>query len=154
LASARLREFCFYWLPPLGWCAVILALSGDLACARKTLGIINWLLSWIPFLTASQIQLIHHYLRKLGHFLGYGILYFLWVRALQGYSGQTPRASILWAFCLSLLLASLDEGHQALVASRTASIRDVALDLGGASLAALITTVVLRPHPKAGSFPG
>ena len=39
-------------------------------------------------------------------------------------------------------MALLDEGHQAMFASRGSSLRDVALDLSGAAAAALVTWII------------
>jgi VanZ family protein len=138
----RSREFLWYWLPPLAWCGVVLSLSGDLGSSQQTYGILKWLLSWFPPLSSAQFNLIHFYVRKtVGHFGNYAFLYFLWFRALRGQVGYQPGRALLCSLGFCLGLALLDEGHQALFASRTSSLRDVALDLGGASTAALITSI-------------
>jgi VanZ family protein len=138
----RSREFLWYWLPPLAWCGVVLGLSGDLGSSQNSLGILQWLLSWFPPVNPAQFNLIHFYARKtLGHFGNYAFLYFLWFRAFRGQLGCQPGRAFLWSLALCLSLALLDEGHQALYVSRGSSLRDVALDLGGASTAALITSI-------------
>jgi VanZ family protein len=143
-----------YWLPPLLWSAAVLAMSGDWGAGRQTLGLVQWLCSWIPSLSPAQIQVIHFYFRKTGHVLAYGILYLLWFRAFQGSFRYRPGISFLWALGLSLLLALLDEGHQSRLASRTGSIRDVALDLGGALLAAGLTGIFRKRPLRSEAAPG
>ena len=96
----------------------------------------------VPPLSPAQFNLIHFYVRKtLGHFGNYAFLYFLWFRAFRGQMGYRPGRTFLWSLGLCLSLALLDEGHQALFASRGSSLLDVALDLAGASTAALITSI-------------
>jgi hypothetical protein len=163
ISFLRSREFLWYWLPPLAWCGVVLGLSGDLGSSRNTLGILNWLLSWFPSVSPAQFNLIHFYFRKtLGHFGNYAFVYFLWFRAFRGQMGYQPgRAfrgqmgyqpgrAFLWSLGLCLSLALLDEGHQALFPSRGSSLLDVALDLAGASTAALITSIFRTPRQAAG----
>jgi VanZ family protein len=141
----------WYWLPPLAWCGMVLGLSGDLGSSQHTYGILKWVLSWFPPVSPAQVNLIHFYVRKtIGHFGNYAFVYFLWFRAFRGQMGYQPGRAFLWSlgFCLSLAL--LDEGHQALFPSRGSRILDVALDLAGASTAALITSIFRTPRQAAG----
>jgi VanZ family protein len=46
------------------------------------------------------------------------------------------------------LFAASDEFHQTFVKSRTPSVRDVLLDIGGALLGLLIVASFTRRHPK------
>ena len=142
------REFLSYWLPPLLGMTAILGLSGDLGSSSNTLVLVQWLLSWIPFLGPAQIEMIHGLLRKGGHMLSYGLLYFLWFRAFQGHLGFGRVKAFLWALTLCLLVATMDEGHQSLLASRRGSFEDVALDMAGSTLAAVITPLLWSPPGK------
>jgi VanZ family protein len=141
-------DFLGSWLPPLLWCGAILALSGDLGSANNTQGILNWLLSWFPPLSLTQIDFLNYFLRKTGHAVAYGSLYFLWFRAFRGYLGYPFWRAFLWSLALCLVVAGLDEIHQSLFSCRTSSIRDVALDMGGASLSALITSIFWTPRVR------
>jgi VanZ family protein len=146
----RSRGFLWYWVPPLAWCGVVLGLSGDLGSSRHTFDILKWLLSWLPSLSPAQFDLIHFYFRKtLGHFGNYAFVYFLWFRAFRGQMGYQLGRAVLCSLGLCLSLALLDEGHQALFSSRGSSLRDVALDLGGALTAALITSIFWIPRQAA-----
>jgi len=135
--SPRLRQFCFYWLPPLLGTAGILAFSGDLGSAAHTRELAEWLLSWLPFLGPARLMEGHGYLRKAVHVTAYGSLYLLWFRAWRGHISSRPGAAMLWPLILCLATALADEGHQALVPSRGGSLWDVALDFSAASLVAL-----------------
>ncbi|MEW6388391.1 MAG: VanZ family protein [Thermodesulfobacteriota bacterium] len=137
-----------FWLPPLLWTAVLLVFSGDLGASEHSLGIIHWLLSFFPPLSPRQILLIHGYLRKIiGHLLAYGFLSFLWLRAWRGHLGFSPGAGVLWSLLLCLVVAAVDEGHQVLVPTRTGNIWDVAWDMSGAVLVALISLKAWKVGP-------
>lgn len=145
ISFLRGKEFWWYWLPPLCWCAVIVVISGDLGSVQHSLGILKWLLSWLP-LEPGQFDQIHFYVRKIiGHFGNYAVLYFLWFRAFRVNPDHRPVRVCLWPLALCLALALLDEGHQAMFASRGSSLRDVALDLSGSMVAAVITSIFWTP---------
>jgi VanZ family protein len=134
-----------YWLPPLLWGLAVLCMSGNVGSATNTRNLLHWLLSWFLTLEPAQIDLINFYLRKTGHALAYGWMYFLWFRAFRGHADYGPGRACLWSLGFCLLYASMDEGRQWFFPSRTASIWDVLLDMSGASLAALVVAAVWRP---------
>lgn len=144
------RDPCFllYWLPPILWGLAIIVMSGDIASAPNTFGLLKWLLSWFVALKPAQINLVNFYLRKTGHALAYGLMYFLWFRAFRGHLGTAPGRAFLYALGLCLLVSVTDEGHQSFTRFRGGSGYDVLLDLSGASLAALITFAVWTPRPR------
>jgi len=149
LDRARAKEFLNYWLPALLFSLAILVLSGDLGSSKTTGVLVRWALAWVPGLTSGQIDLIHWYLRKLGHLTAYGILFFLWFRALRGhFQAMRPWSSVLWALAICLLVSCLDEGHQAWYLSRGGSPRDLALDMVGALLSAVVISIVSKLRPK------
>ncbi len=142
----RKPNFLYYWLPPVLWGLAVISLSGDLGSGKNTLGILKWLLSGFVALEPAQLKMINFYVRKTGHVLAYGFMYFLWFRAFRRHASYGPWRACLWSLGFCLLFASLDEGRQWFYASRGASIGDVILDMSGASLAALITAAVWRPR--------
>jgi VanZ family protein len=146
--------FLLYWLPPLLWTAAILIVSGDLGSSRNTMSLLQWLLSWLPSMTPAKLAVVNHYLRKTGHALAYGVLYFLWFRAFRGQWRSRPGRACLGSLGLCLLLAMLDEGHQGFLASRSGSIYDVALDLSGSGLGALLTFTFWPRPPEVGADTG
>jgi VanZ family protein len=119
----------------------------------NTRHLLQWLLSWFVVLKPAQLNLINFYFRKIGHVLAYGWMYFLWFRAFRGHGEYGPGRAFIWSLGFCLLFASMDEGCQWFYLSRTASIRDVLIDLFGSSLAALITAAVWRPRSPALSIP-
>jgi VanZ family protein len=143
--SSRLTWHVASWSPPLLWGLVILAFSGDLGSSQNTLSIIRWLLSWIPDLSPGQVAAIHGALRKLGHMLAYGVLLFFWFRAFQiHWPGRRPLCLVLAMLC-TLLVAGMDEGHQAMVGTRRGSFYDVGWDLAGASLSTFFILAFWKP---------
>lgn len=70
--------------------------------------------------------------RKFVHAFEYGLLWFLWLRAL-GWRGHAP-----WtAAAIAIGYAATDEFHQTFVDGRQGSPRDVLIDSTGVALAAL-----------------
>jgi VanZ family protein len=76
-------------------------------------------------------------LRKLGHMTGYGLLWFLWWRALGGGS-PAPAVAITLAY------AATDEIHQTFVTGRHGTPVDVLIDAAGVALAILAVTLARR----------
>ena len=128
-----------YWLPPVVWMAVIVGSSSDIGSAQHTE---HWLIPILrglaPWATYAQLDALHWLVRKLGHLSEYAILAALWLRAFVRGRNLTPRTAGLLALAISVAWALLDEAHQTLVPSRSASLADVALDSVGALVALTI----------------
>jgi VanZ family protein len=93
---------------------------------------------------------IHHYIRKAGHFVGYGLIGLAWLRAwwmTLPHSRFAPDA--LLALVGTALVASADEYHQSFLPNRTASPWDVLLDCTGAIALQLMVYIFMRiSRPK------
>jgi VanZ family protein len=82
----------------------------------------------------------HHYLRKTGHFVGYGTVGFTFLRAWLHTRARRGISTVLaWrvectilAILSTAVIASCDEFHQAFLPSRTGTPVDVLLDTSGA----------------------
>ncbi len=151
------------WIPALLWVGVIACESTGLFSAENT-G--RWLWQIVTRLFGAvnrqEFQLAHSILRKVGHFVGYGVLsYFFYVGWRGRYLSQlrlarkelgraTGRA---WrgrwaalAIGMTFVVAALDEFHQLFLPNRTGLFRDVLLDtLGGV---AAVTMVYFFNHPR------
>ena len=115
---ARILAPLATWAPPFVLMAVIFALSAqpDLSSGLGTLDLI---------------------LRKIVHMAEYGLLLFLWWRALREVS--PARAALVLAFAVTLAYAASDEYHQSFVEGRNGTPVDVAIDaVGMVAVAALI----------------
>jgi VanZ family protein len=93
----------------------------------------------------ARWQLIHHSIRKSGHFLGYGALGLTWLRA---WWMTLPRLrfflDVELAIAGTALVASWDEWHQTFLPNRTGTPWDVALDCCGALAMQGVAFLVLR----------
>jgi len=103
------------WLAVAAWMALIFALSAQSRLPSPDD-------PWIDFL-----------FKKAAHFTVYGVLAFLFWRALP-----PGRLIYLWAWALSTLYACTDELHQSLTPLRHPSPWDVVIDACGAATALLI----------------
>jgi VanZ family protein len=131
-----------HWLPPVLWMAIIVTLSSDVASAEHTehwfVPLLRFLASWA---TPTQIEAMHGLVRKGGHLTEYAVLASLWYRAFARGRPLSSRSAASVALAISLVWAVVDETRQSFVPSRTASVKDVALDGIGASLAMLVATL-------------
>jgi VanZ family protein len=129
-------------------------MSGDLGSTKNSLSILKWLCSWFVDLEPAQFKRLNFYVRKTGHVLSYGLMYFLWFRAFRAQAHCGPWPACLWSLGFCLLFASIDEGRQWFYPTRGASIRDVFLNMSGASLAALVAYAVWTPDSKSAAVSG
>jgi VanZ family protein len=91
-------------------------------------------------------ETLHHYIRKSGHFVGYGTVGFTFLRAWLHTRGRGGISTVLsWRVECSILailstavVASLDEFHQSFLPGRTGVPTDVLLDTSGACTLCLI----------------
>lgn len=90
------------------------------------------------------------WLRKIGHFIGHGLLSLVfcrtWYLSLRHTSLRREwwrPASGLLAACTTFTVASLDEWHQCYVPGRVGSFRDVVIDVSGALVANMIFLYVV-----------
>lgn len=134
-----------HWIPAVIGIGVILVESTATMSAENTS---RWLLPvWVKLfgpITAARWEIVHHYIRKTGHFVGYGTVslgfFDAWRVTLEGHwSEWRPRFRNAAGLALlsTLLLASWDEWHQSFIPGRTSTPKDVALDFCGALLAQL-----------------
>jgi VanZ family protein len=127
-----------YWLPPVAWMAVILWLSSDSFSGEATRPLVESVIRWaLAGLGEPAIRLIHEGIRTVAHLTEYGILAFLWYRALAHGRGLAATRSALLAFAIAAVWAGLDESRQLLTASRGGRLGDVVWDSLGAALALL-----------------
>jgi VanZ family protein len=139
-----MRSALRYYLPAILWTAIVLASSTDVFSSVHTF---HWLVELLRDLFGRQppeqrVQVINFFWRKATHVVAYGLVGALWFRALRSDSAVRWTARWSWqAIGLTAFFASVDEIHQIFVPSRTASVFDVLLDVGGASLAVVLIRV-------------
>ena len=146
-----MRQFVKYWLPLLVWLGVIFVGSTELMSAEHTSRCIVPFLLWLKRgMSPHTIWVILVVVRKCAHVTEYAILALLLWRALRSIPALSMKMSISFGAVLmgSALFAASDEFHQSFVKSRTPSIGDVLLDVGGALLGLLIGASFARRHSK------
>jgi len=141
----RRSRIAVAWLWVVGWIAVVQTFASDPFSAAETSRFITPLLRFLfPHADAAWIAHAHFAIRKTSHFLEYGILALLALRAFR-LNFERPLA---WLAAASLALvfvsAAVDETRQARIASRTGAFSDVVLDLTGAATALAVAGLVRR----------
>jgi VanZ family protein len=134
------------WLPVLMGIAMIVVESTEWLGADHTDGPLRLLYQAIfGHVSYAQWEIIHHYIRKTGHFVGYGLIGLAWLRAwwmTLPHSHFLPDA--LLALMGTALIASLDEFHQSFLINRTSSPWDVLIDCSGAITLQLMVYIFMR----------
>lgn len=130
----RVPPLVNYWMPAIGWMVLIFLGSTDALSMEHTSRFIVPFLHWLdPEMSAAMIETIHATIRKLGHVTEYAILAALVWRAVRGVNWKIKVSALfisVWLFCG--IFAAGDEFHQSFFPSRTASARDVMIDICGA----------------------
>jgi VanZ family protein len=104
---------------------------------------------------------IHHIIRKIGHFLGYGIFSLVCFRGIYLSIPQFAQVKFtaqarLWsshalAIAAAFLVANVDEIHQTFLPNRTGCFSDVLLDTAGAVVLQAVLYLAMSlfvPRPK------
>ncbi len=113
-----MKRFLWHWLPLLAWMGLIFLLSSQPTLPSAPGG-------WDVLL------------KKAGHALVYGVLAWLYQRALRRHF-STPVTLRIVGIGLALAYALSDEYHQTFVAGRNGNLVDVAVDGVGACGAILL----------------
>ena len=136
--------------------AIIFAGSTDLMSAEHTSRIIVPLLGWFfPTMSPLTVARVEFFLRKAAHVSEYAVLAVLLYRAFVHTVFRARRALSAGVVLLSCVAyAASDEFHQSFVPSRTASLRDVMIDVFGATLAVLLYwSIATRDRKSRLNFP-
>jgi VanZ family protein len=139
------------WLPALIAVALVFAESTEIFSAKNTNSWLRPVFEWfLGPMQDTRWNTLHHLLRKLGHFCGYGFVCLTFLRAWLLTLGSKPYLSVCkWrlgscalAVASTVVIACLDEWHQTFLPGRTGRVSDVGIDTLGAVLAcALIWSI-------------
>jgi len=148
MSSSRqsLKHWVSAWLPVVIGIGVIALESTAWLGSDHTSHPLRWLWEHIfgP-VSYSRWELIHHVIRKCGHFFGYGFIGVAWLRAWwMTLSHSHFLLDTLLALLGTAAVASADEFHQTFLPNRTGSPWDVLLDCCGALTLRLAVYVCLR----------
>jgi VanZ family protein len=138
-------EIALAWLWVAAGIAVIQTFAGGSFSESETSRFISPLFSWLfPDADAESIAATNFAIRKAGHFVAYAILALLTLHAFRS-SFERPMAWLVAAsLTLALAVAIVDEARQALAASRTGALSDIALDITGAASALALAATTRR----------
>jgi len=151
---SRRRRWAFWinaWWPVVAGIIVIAIESTEMMGADHTSGPLRAIYQFIfGHVPGPRWERIHHYIRKSGHFIGYGLMGLAWLRA---WWMTLPRSHFLQDALLAMagtaLVATADEYHQSFLPNRTSSGWDVLLDCCGALTLQLLVYVFMRlARPK------
>jgi len=133
-------------LPILIWLIMIFVGSTDLMSTEHTSRIIGPILRWLhPGISPTRIEQVQLIARKTAHVSEYAVLSLLIFRAWANTVWPSRLAgAALITLLVSGAFAATDEFHQSFVPSRTASARDVMIDITGAILGLLIYWTLSR----------
>jgi VanZ family protein len=127
----------------LNWVPAALAVAMIACESTATMSSDNtshWLLPfWVHLfgpIAPDRWALVHHWIRKTGHFVGYGLVsaafFHGWRTSLRPGARSVWQRAALLAVVSTLLVAIGDEYHQSFLPGRTSSPFDVLIDLCGA----------------------
>lgn len=139
------------WLPVVLGIGVIVLESTEWFGSDHTSGPLRGIYEALfGHVSNARWEVIHHIIRKCGHFLGYGLIGLAWLRA---WWFTLPRSRFLQDAFLALLgtamVAGCDEWHQTFLPNRTGRALDVLLDCTGAVTLQLIVYIFMRSfRPK------
>lgn len=156
--SVGFRGFLWIWLPVLIACVVIVFEStGTMSASNTSVWWRPWWEALFGKVTNDRWEIIHHVIRKTGHFTGYGMVCLTFVRgwllvlapkldpvSWPAWSTRMWRfRAVLRGVGCTFLVASSDEIHQTFLPSRTGLFSDVLLDSCGAAVTCLIVWLIL-----------
>jgi len=149
--GADSRWWLRVWLPVVIAVAVICTESTETFSAQNTSSWLRPIFERIfgAFQDATWDS-FHHYLRKSGHFVGYGTVGFTFLRAwLYTLDLRAQSRLLMWRVRSSLLailstaiVAAGDEFHQTFLPGRTGTPTDVLLDTAGACAMCLLVWLI------------
>ncbi|HXE06947.1 MAG TPA: VanZ family protein [Acidobacteriaceae bacterium] len=160
-ASDR-RWWLAAWLPAFLAVGVICVESTQTFGAENTSAWLRPIFERIfGHLQDARWETLHHYLRKTGHFIGYGVVGLTFLRAWLIALGRRVQPSLhTWrmratalAIVCAALVASGDEFHQSFLPGRTGVPSDVVLDTCGACVLCLLVWLVRFRRAPHGSEP-
>lgn len=131
----RFSKIVWNWFPPIALMTLIFYFS-----SKQNISVTDE-----DFLSLNE-KIIDFIVFKSIHVAEYAVLYLLFYRAyyLSFQKKWNYKRIILWSFISAISYACIDEIHQYFVPSRTGTVRDVAIDLLGISIALLYTRYYSR----------
>ena len=136
------------------WMALIFHLSSHVAQESNALsmGITDYIVIMLEkFFPGINFDLrdLHHFIRKIAHFIAYLVLGFLSINALRKIKVCGYR-SIVLSIVICTLYAIFDEIHQLFIPGRSGQVSDVFIDCLGAGIGILLYLLIENIKRKKG----
>lgn len=112
----KVKKFLNLWLPPILWMGIIFFFSS------------------LHTIKTSKFYWQDFIIKKTAHFVEYAFLSFLYFRGFYGSKFSSKKSAFL-SVLISFLYAISDEYHQSFTPGREPRIRDIVIDVIGASFA-------------------
>ena len=138
------------WLPVLAFTMVFAVESTPYLGADRTSAPLQRIAEAVfGYNACVHWDLIHHIIRKTGHFLGYGIFSLICFRSFwMTWQNVARHLRQLLAYGLAILatflVAGADEFHQSLLPNRTGQFSDVLLDCCGAAALCFVLFLAMQ----------
>jgi VanZ family protein len=120
------------WWPAFLWIGLISFESTGFFSSQNTGNMLYLLLTHLfSRIDLRDFLVFHHYLRKTGHVVGYGVLSLLLLRGWRATFGRTHALlgrTALLSWLGTAFVAAMDEWHQTYIPLRTGTWRDAVLD--------------------------
>jgi len=133
--------------------ALIFAASTRLGAPDNTSYFFRPIMHWLfPEMAEERLEQIHHFVRKMAHFVEYAVLGILAWRATRFdpvFGSYSPRRQFWLALLFCIFYASTDEYHQSFVPNRQPAVQDVLLDTAGSGFGLLALWSVHRLRARA-----
>jgi VanZ family protein len=149
--AVRLKAQLQAWLPVLTFAMVFAVESTSYFGADRTSAPLQRVAEAIfGYGVGLHWEVIHHLIRKTGHFMGYGIFCLICFRGfwieLQGAVSRLTRQLRAYglAVLVTFLVASADEFHQSFLPNRTGQFSDVLLDTCGGMVLGLMLFLAMQ----------
>jgi lipopolysaccharide/colanic/teichoic acid biosynthesis glycosyltransferase/VanZ family protein len=132
-----MKKLLKFWLAPLLLMALVFPVGNKALASHWTYDIFVAAFRWVfPHASLHAAGIGYIIFRKSGHFVTYGLLAFLFYRALRAGRRQRYRpAWFLGAGTLAAAYGALDEFLQTFVPNRSGSVRDWLVDCAGIAFA-------------------
>ena len=130
------RPWLRRWAPTILGAAAIWALSTEIFSDVNTGRVIYPVLSWLfPHISTRTMIFCHKIIRKLAHVTVYFFFSMLALHSIRGEKKGWRWQWALMAVAIAAVYAVVDEIHQTFVPMRHGAVRDVLLDICGATAA-------------------
>lgn len=129
----KISRFVKFWLPTFAWMALIFPLTNRTLSTSRIFNVFMKTIRLVfPHIDEASAGIAYIIFRKLGHFVGYGLLAYLLFRAFRGnHKKLWEKEWALKAGGLAIIYGFFDELFQSWVPGRNSNLFDLVIDSAG-----------------------